>query len=433
MPLLELETIYYLVRKSFHTTTSSLTNYMGYPETKKTQSFECVIDGRKLIFIDTPGFDDSYKGDGVVLQTICQRLSDDYQQSLCITAIIYLHRIKDEKFTFTQMRNLDMLKNLCGIEAFSNVALATTFWDELPDAAKGEKREQQLLDTNDMWGFLSDLGARNMRFYNTRESALAITREVAGLPPVKLQVQEEIVDQGLQVSDTTAGVALHRELHKAMTVARKEMDRTLAERDRAHEAKLNAMYEAHVEEMAEVVRSLEQEQALLQAHGLEQVRLLEQRLEDDMLRKQRRSDRQIAELDRRLAREKEEHEASLQRLLEKCEMQLRAAREAVELQNGGLAKENIEALNKGQREYEKAQNDVGVWLKQQDELDAQLRQAEIEYLRATSKRKPGSRQKIEALEEERKRTWSKYYDRVMASIGTAAGVAAAMLAALALV
>lgn len=103
------------------------------------------------------------------------------------------------------MRNLEMMRDLCGVEAYANVLFATTFWDELPTIAKGEQREAQILEADDMWGVMREQGSKSMRFYNTLESALAIVREVASFEAVKLQVQTEIVDLGRKVGDTTAG------------------------------------------------------------------------------------------------------------------------------------------------------------------------------------------------------------------------------------
>jgi hypothetical protein len=71
--------------------------------------------------------------------------SASYKTNLKLSGIIYLHGIKDERVTNTIMRNLAMFRSLCGDKPLKNVALVTTFWDELLDKAKGEKREQQLI------------------------------------------------------------------------------------------------------------------------------------------------------------------------------------------------------------------------------------------------------------------------------------------------
>ena len=114
-----------------------------------------------------------------MLKPICDHLSDTYKQAAKVNAIIYLHPIKNERMTSSQMLQLEILRDLCGVEAYANVVLATTFWDELPIKEKGIKREDEMLLKSDMWGDMAEQGSKAMRFYNTRESALDVVMGVA--------------------------------------------------------------------------------------------------------------------------------------------------------------------------------------------------------------------------------------------------------------
>ncbi|KAG5745416.1 hypothetical protein H9Q70_011882 [Fusarium xylarioides] len=207
-------------------------------DTSKTEAYECLIRGQQFVFFDTPGFDDTYRGDADILADVAQALSSSYMNNVKLSGIIYLHRIKDERMTNAIMRNLTMFRNLCGDGAFENVILATTFWDELQDESKGAAREHELISTPEWWGYMSNKGSRIRRFQNTRESALEIVSELVDLPAVTLQIQEEIVERGLGVDQTTAGEALNEELNKLreqhqaqLNSIREEKEQAIKDRD----------------------------------------------------------------------------------------------------------------------------------------------------------------------------------------------------------
>jgi energy-coupling factor transporter ATP-binding protein EcfA2 len=404
-------------------------------KTKSPQPFECLIDSKKFIFLDTPGFGDTYLGDSEILRSISQRLGDDYKQNHTVTGIIYLHRIKDERITNLQMRNLEMLKNLCGLEAFSNVVLTTTFWDDLLDTDKGSRREKQLLNSNDMWGYMTEQGSKNKRFLNTRESALAIAREAAGMEPVKLQIQIETVDNCLEIDETAAGIALDHELSKVKQDAQMALERALAERDKAHQAQLKEIMEKQAQEIEEHIRDLEHEQALLRTHNRDERRRLVQRFEDVILLEQRKTNRQMEEFTQRMElieREKEEREAIVQQMLRDLKLKLEQKEAQVTAGNGEINPKEAEKLKKGQAEYNNAKNAADEWRKEQAKIDAELRQADSEYTNASEKGKQGLRQKLERLEERSKRLWEKHADRIIATVAAGAAVLGVLIAIAAL-
>lgn len=50
--------------------------------------------------------------------------------------------MKDERMANAVMRNLTMFRKLCGDNAFENVVLVTTVWDNVRDQRKGMSREK---------------------------------------------------------------------------------------------------------------------------------------------------------------------------------------------------------------------------------------------------------------------------------------------------
>ncbi|EQB46468.1 hypothetical protein CGLO_14483 [Colletotrichum gloeosporioides Cg-14] len=201
--------------------------------TQKTETFTVKFRGRQFILFDTPGFDDTRRGDGEILIDIAETLSASYKSKLKLSGIVYLHRIKDEKVSNGIQRNFDMFRYLCGDNFFSNVFLVTTFWDELKDNETGEKRERELLKKPDWWSEMKSKGSQIRRFSNTQQSAVDLLWEVAGLPPVVLQVQKEMVEQGLDVVNTTAGVALNHELADLRAKFEKEIESLVERQEKA--------------------------------------------------------------------------------------------------------------------------------------------------------------------------------------------------------
>ena len=72
----------------------------------------------------------------------------------------------------TPLKDLAVLKGLCGDENMKNIVLVTTMWDESQDESIGSKREEELLST--FWKDMVCLGSRTCRFQGTRESAWEI-------------------------------------------------------------------------------------------------------------------------------------------------------------------------------------------------------------------------------------------------------------------
>lgn len=180
-----------------------------------------------------------------------------------------------------------MFRCLCGNNFFSNVFLVTTFWDELKDVDTGEKRERELLKKPDWWGEMKSNGSHIRRFSNTQKSAVDLLWEVAGLPPVALQVQKEMIEQGLDIEKTTAGVALNHELAELRAQFEKEIEILVEKQEKArleqNEVLRKALEKREAEKKA-FVRELMDEQAVLRAENREGRRRQEQEFADQLIR-----------------------------------------------------------------------------------------------------------------------------------------------------
>ena len=103
--------------------------------------------GRHGYLIDTPGFDDTTRSDTEILWEIVNYLNRLYAKRVRLTGLIYLHRITDVRMQGSAVKNLDILRSLCGEDAFANIALVSTMWQELKtldDTKRGVEREGTL-------------------------------------------------------------------------------------------------------------------------------------------------------------------------------------------------------------------------------------------------------------------------------------------------
>ena len=145
-----------------------------------------------------------------------------------LNGVIYLHRIIETRMRGTAIRNNRMFRKLCGDEAFKNIILATTFWEDVSEK-DGERREEELCQTLDFWGDMVTKGAKIYRLYNNRQSGLELLEQISGNSKVTLNSQDEMVNQRKSVSDTDAA----NQQKELLERAEREMEgQRKAEKDR---------------------------------------------------------------------------------------------------------------------------------------------------------------------------------------------------------
>ena len=130
------------------------------------------------------------------------------------------------------LRVLEIFKSICGQDAFQNVVLVTTMWDDVP-LAVGGKRERELLENARYWKPMVDVGSRMARFMNTAESAWAIISHLQPEFRRSVLLQRELVDERRALAETAAGRSFSRWLEGVIATLRERMQ---ARRSRARHA-----------------------------------------------------------------------------------------------------------------------------------------------------------------------------------------------------
>ncbi|KAI6096354.1 P-loop containing nucleoside triphosphate hydrolase protein, partial [Pisolithus croceorrhizus] len=244
---------------------------------------EFIVDlsnAKRYLFVDTPGFDDTYRSDRDILRIIADWLERKYRKDVKLTGIIYAHRISDNRMSGSVCKNLALFGQLCGDEAAQCVRLVTTMWDnQKPENTEiWRKRVSQLEGT--FWKPLISLGARHEQFFNTRESAWNIvnglvhtrtslaqrqsmdaTGELDEASTGKaLLIQEEMVKAQRKLNETSVGRALYCRFQMVLSEQKKTLKQlldALAEKDPNAVEQLQAEYNRAEAEMQKVMKDME--------------------------------------------------------------------------------------------------------------------------------------------------------------------------------
>lgn len=189
------------------------------------------LEKSQVTLIDTPGFDDTTKSDAEVLKAIAEFLARMRRQNQKLHGVIYLHRITDNRMGGTALRNFRMFRELCGIKALASCVIVLNMWNEVSEDV-ATARERELRETDIFFKPAMDAGASMLHHTNSPSSAQEILRDVVKKEPVVLQIQEEIVEQGKPIYETSAGVALLGDLaarQQRQLAQLQEMQRELEE------------------------------------------------------------------------------------------------------------------------------------------------------------------------------------------------------------
>jgi len=218
------------------------------------------IQGRRLYLIDSPGFDDTERSEAEILHEVALSLSMMYESGTKILGILYLCRITDTRVHGAALKSINILQKMCGEEAFPNITVVTTMWNQQEQTAeggdKGIERENQLMQT--FFASMVQRGTQFRRHHGDRDNAEAIVSElVLRNQTVVLDLQKQM-DRGLALSDTPVGQLVEQE--------QKEQQRRYEQEIRELEDQLRKAQEKKEDGEILALREELQQQRALQAN-----------------------------------------------------------------------------------------------------------------------------------------------------------------------
>ena len=158
------------------------------------------------------------------------------------------------------IKNLRILKLLCGEEYYGNIVLVTVGWTD-PAKERHIKSETDLRTQDKFWGEFIKIGATFQRHTKGRESALKIVDHALGKTPGVLQFQRELAKVGI-IGKTTAGEQLILELGRQRDEDKKLIEklgnqlRDSEQRNKVLEEQITQLQEG-VASMADQINKLE--------------------------------------------------------------------------------------------------------------------------------------------------------------------------------
>ena len=197
------------------------------------------IRDRRVIFVDTPGFDDTLRTDTEVLREIVNWLNVTYAQNIKMTGIVYLHGVNVPRVTGSAHTNMRLFRELCGDESMASVVLATTHWSHSPgERAAQELRHEQLVADDAFWRRMERNGACIFKHDRGGTSARAIVHYLLdrgsqpGSSRMNLRVQREMAE-GRTLDQTAVGMALERRMEEMRASYERELGNLKRELDEA--------------------------------------------------------------------------------------------------------------------------------------------------------------------------------------------------------
>lgn len=177
--------------------------------TEDVLAVPCKFGSQDVILVDTPGFSDTNISDTEILKRIATWMKDTYDDGYLLSGIIYLHRIIDVRMEGPSLKNLRMMKALCGENTLRNVVLATTMWEKVNEE-EGLRREAELKRC--FWREMIDGGSTVTRIATeTRNDARALVKSLLKNRPISTRLQEEL-HSGKTLVQTEAGTTIRAEL-----------------------------------------------------------------------------------------------------------------------------------------------------------------------------------------------------------------------------
>jgi hypothetical protein len=188
------------------------------------------LDGRPVLLIDTPGFDDDSRTDVEILEDIAKWLARQgyLKGSDQLDGLIILHPVTLHRLGGQERKRTRLLQNLLGENAFKRIIVATTMWEKIRDedeeAVKRAVKERE----RDIWYDLVSKGAKLRKHQNKPDSARRIIQEIIQLSETygKLEplIQEEL-QKDPRLIRSTAGKSMKKDLEADIDRAKTLLER----------------------------------------------------------------------------------------------------------------------------------------------------------------------------------------------------------------
>lgn len=225
-------------------------------ETQSLQVFEAtkppeflipILDpGRRIFFVDTPGFDGQDVSEVEVLRQLAEWLGATYSSSTRLSGVIYLQDIQQTRLSGSLTRGLLILRSMYDLRG---IVLVLSKWDLVPENLAFRRRQEIL--RNRSFSFLTRDGRPNFTYGGTSSDAEAVVTYLVKLNERHtLAIQEEMVDRGMSLGETAAGLAVGDGNNQTLASAQSSLDNDESQKKAADKEQLKKKSDAMAQELA---------------------------------------------------------------------------------------------------------------------------------------------------------------------------------------
>lgn len=153
---------------------------MMHTGTQQPETVRFALDGRTIVLIDTPGFDDDNRSDVQILEDISKWMAEKgYLKSNQLDGLVLLHPVTMHRVGGTERRRTKLFQTILGEKAYKRVIIATTMWEQM--VSENDVKERIAGREKDLWRDFVSKGSKVRRHQNNQESAHKIIREVIAM------------------------------------------------------------------------------------------------------------------------------------------------------------------------------------------------------------------------------------------------------------
>lgn len=190
---------------------------------------EFKLDNRRIVLIDTPGFDDDVRSDVVIFEDIAKWFAKrGLMGGRVLDGVIFLHPISLNRVGGSERKRTRLLEKIIGSHAYDRVVIATTMWDDMKSKESMESRMQGRLGAGGVWHNMCNKGATIVRHHNNKESAHHIIRMIINKADKRGKIepllQTELRNEQGHVGKTSAGKELRSQLETDIRLLKKELE-----------------------------------------------------------------------------------------------------------------------------------------------------------------------------------------------------------------
>ncbi|KAH6906247.1 TKL/TKL-ccin protein kinase [Coprinopsis sp. MPI-PUGE-AT-0042] len=167
-----------------------------------------VFNSRRVFLVDTPGFGVGIS-DERTLENLARWLSATYKSKVSLSGVLYFMSIGEMRLNGRDLGNMNVFQKLCGPNAYRNVAIITTGWEDVDEHAAAER--ERSLKAQFLKEFLSG-GGRCQRYRRT-ESMVRNAWDIVDMfdgDKRPLLIQDEMVNKKVKLWKTSAFKAMSK-------------------------------------------------------------------------------------------------------------------------------------------------------------------------------------------------------------------------------